>query len=119
MGSSGAAALPTGGWDVFNDNVVGDYAGAETFLNYLRPSADAGYHWKSEAYEATMNKAAATVDNAARNALLAEAEKILLDDYLLAPLSGGASWHLVKSKVKGWVDNAVEYHPSRFISVTP
>jgi oligopeptide transport system substrate-binding protein len=114
-----AAALPTGGWDVFNDNVVGDYAGAETFLNYMRPSADPGYHWKNSSYEATMDRAAGTADNDARNTLLAAAEKILLDDTLVAPLAGGASWHLVKSRVKGWVDNAVEYHPSRFISVTP
>ncbi len=106
-----------GDWDVFNDNLVGDYAGAETFLAYMRPSAEPGYNWQSQAYEDLMEKAVHTADNDARNRLLADAEKVLLDDYLIAPISGSSSRHLVRSRVEGWVDNPVEYHPSRFITL--
>jgi hypothetical protein len=30
---------------MFADNLVGDFAGAETFLAYMRPSAEPGYNW--------------------------------------------------------------------------
>jgi oligopeptide transport system substrate-binding protein len=106
-----------GTWDVFNDNLVGDYPGPETFLVYMKPSSDSGYNWKNQAYEDLMNKVAGTADPAERLKLLAEAEKILLDDYLTAPIASATSRHLVKPYVKGWVDNVTEAHPSRFMSI--
>ncbi|MGD9741996.1 MAG: peptide ABC transporter substrate-binding protein, partial [Dongiaceae bacterium] len=63
------------------------------------------------------NQAAATPDVTARNTLLAEAEQILLDDYLIAPISGGATRQLVKPYVKGWIDNVIQFHASRFLWV--
>lgn len=104
-----------GDWDVFNDNLVGDFAGAESFLAYMKPSAEAGYNWQNQQYEELMNQAAAIADQGARNKMLAEAEKILLDDYLTAPISGGASRQLIKPRVKGWIDNVVNFHPTRFL----
>jgi oligopeptide transport system substrate-binding protein len=106
-----------GSWDVFNDNVVGDFPGPETYLNYMTPSADAGYNWKNQDYEDLMIQAAATADPTARYALLAKAERVLLDDYLVAPIASAISRHLVKPYVKGWIDNAVESHPSKDITI--
>jgi oligopeptide transport system substrate-binding protein len=106
-----------GNWDVFNDNLVGDFAGAETYLSYMTPSADAGYNWKNDEYEGLMGQAAATADVAARNKILAEAEQVLLDDYLIAPISGGATRQLVRLYVKGWIDNVVQFHATRFLRV--
>ncbi len=104
-----------GTWDIFGDTIVADFAGAESYLSYMKPSAEAGYNWKSDKYEDLMNQAAATPDVTARNKLLAEAEQVLLDDYLIAPVSGGATRQLVKPYVKGWVDNVVQFHASRFL----
>jgi oligopeptide transport system substrate-binding protein len=106
-----------GNWEVFNDNIVGDFPGPETYLSYMKPSSDPGYNWKSDAYEDLMTKAAAIPDPAERSKVLAEAEKVLLDDYLVAPIASATSRHLVKPYVKGWEDNVVESHPTRFMSI--
>lgn len=106
-----------GTWDVFADDLVGDFAGAETFLAYLRPSADAGYNWKSDAYEAAMDKAAQLPDRPSRNAALAEAERILLDDYIFAPLAIVPTRHLVKPNVKGYEASVAGYNNSQYLSL--
>jgi oligopeptide transport system substrate-binding protein len=106
-----------GTWDVFSDDLVGDFAGAETFLAYMRPSADAGYNWKSDAFEAAMDKAALLPDKPSRNAALAEAERILLDDYIFAPLAIVPTRHLVKPSVKGWEASVAGYNNSQFLSL--
>lgn len=105
-----------GTWDVFADNLVGDFAGAETFLAYMRPSAEAGYNWVKPEYDAAMDVAATKTDRVSRNEALAAAEKILLDDYIFAPLAIQPSRHLVKPNIKGFAASAAGYHNSQFIS---
>ena len=99
------AVFSAGTWDVFNDDLVGDFAGPESYLSYMDPRAEAGYNWPSPEYEAAIDKALAVGDQAGRYKLLAEAEKILLDSYLTAPVAAGPNRHLVRSSVKGWGDN--------------
>lgn len=106
-----------GTWDIFGDTIVADFAGAESYLSYMKPSAEAGYNWQNQQYEDLMNEAAETADPVARNELMAQAEQVLLDDYLIAPISGGATRQLVKPHVKGWIDNVIQFHASRFLWV--
>ena len=106
-----------GTWDVFSDNLVGDFAGAETFLAYMRPSAEPGYNWVKPEYDAAMDVAAALPDQASRNAALAAAERILLDDAIFAPLNIETSRHLVKPNVQGFGASAPGYHNSQFITL--
>ncbi len=51
-------AFYAGSWDVFADDLVGDFAGPETFLAYMRPSAEPGYNWVKPEYDAAMDEAA-------------------------------------------------------------
>jgi oligopeptide transport system substrate-binding protein len=111
------AAFSAGTWDVFNDDLVGDFAGPESYLSYMDPRAEAGYNWPSPEYEAAIDKALAVNGKAERYKLLAVAEKILLDSYLTAPVAAGPNRHLVRSTVKGWGDNPPDYHASRLMSV--
>ncbi|MGB8813704.1 MAG: peptide ABC transporter substrate-binding protein [Paracoccaceae bacterium] len=104
-----------GTWDVFGDNLVGDFAGAETFLAYMRPSAEPGYNWKSDAYEAAMDAASVIPDKPSRNAALAAAEKILLDDYIFAPIAIMPTRHLIKPNVKGFGKSVAGYDNSQFL----
>ncbi len=106
-----------GTWDVFSDDLIGDFAGAETFLAYLRPSAEAGYNWKSDAYEAAMDEASALPDKPSRNAALAKAERILLDDYIFAPMAIFPTRHLIKPSVKGWDASVAGYNNSQFLTL--
>jgi oligopeptide transport system substrate-binding protein len=111
------AVFSAGTWDVFNDDLVGDFAGPESYLSYMDPRAEAGYTGPSPEYEATIDKALAVSDQAGRYKLLAEAEKILLDSYLTAPVAAGPNRHLVRSSVKGWGDNPPDWHSSRLMSI--
>ncbi|WP_374655439.1 peptide ABC transporter substrate-binding protein [Dongia sp.] len=112
------AAFNAGGWDVFNDNLIGDFPGPETYLAYMDPRAEVGYHWKSPAFEAAFDKAMPLTDQAERWKVLAEAEKALLDDYLVAPIASSPNRHLIGSKLQGWVDNPADVHPTRFMSLS-
>ncbi len=107
----------TDDWGVFADNLVGDFAGPETFLSYMRPSAEPGYGWVKPEYDAAMDVAAVIPDKAARYAALAAAEKILLDDYIFAPIAIEPYRHLVKPNVKGFEPSVAGYHNSQFITM--
>ena len=106
-----------GGWDVFGDNLVGDFAGPETFLAYMRPSAEPGYNWVKPEYDAAMDVAAAMPDKASRYPELAKAEKIMLDDYVFAPLAVEPVRHLVAAHVKGWSDSVAGYNNSQWMTL--
>jgi oligopeptide transport system substrate-binding protein len=110
-------AFYAGGWDVFGDSLVGDFAGAETFLAYMRPSAEPGYNWVKPEFDAAMDVAASMPDPTSRNAALAKAEKILLDDYTFAPIALMPQRYLVSPKVKGWVPSPAAYYNSQFLSL--
>jgi oligopeptide transport system substrate-binding protein len=112
------AAFNAGGWDVFNDNLIGDFPGPETYLAYMDPRAEVGYHWKSAAFEAAFDKAMPLTDQNERWKVLAEAEKALLEDYLVAPIASSPNRHLISSKLQGWVDNPADVHPTRFMSIS-
>lgn len=105
-----------GTWQALNDNLVADYVGPESHLAYMRPSAESGYNWKSDEYEKLMDEAAAAADLKQRYKLMGQAERILNDYYLVAPLALTTQRHLVKPNVKGWGVNNLDYHPSRLIS---
>lgn len=107
----------TDDWTIFADNLVGDFAGPETFLSYMRPSAEPGYGWEKPEYDAAMDVAAAVPDKAGRLEALAMAERILLDDYIFAPMAIEPYRHLVKPNVKGFEASAAGYHNSQFMTL--
>ncbi len=110
-------AFYAGSWDVFADDLVGDFAGPETFLAYMRPSAEPGYNWVKPEYDAAMDVAAKLPDRAARYEALGKAEKILLDDYIFAPIAIAPQRHLVKPSVHGWGASPASYNNSQFLTL--
>jgi oligopeptide transport system substrate-binding protein len=113
------AAFTAGTWDVFGDDLVGDFAGPETFLSYMDPRAEAGYNWVSQEYSDLLDKAMKVTDQGERYKVLAQAEKVLLDSYLTAPVAAAPSRSLVRSDVKGWVDNPAGWHGTQFMTMQP
>ena len=111
------ATFNEGNWDVFNDDLVGDFAGPETFLAYIDPRAGAGYNWESKEYEELWDKAAGITDQAERWKVLAQAEKLWLDSGIGTPIAAAPSRSLVAAKVKGWSDNPAGFHGTRFLSI--
>jgi oligopeptide transport system substrate-binding protein len=110
-------AFYAGTWDVFADDLVGDFAGAESFLAYMRPSGEPGYNWVKPEFDAAMDVAAEIPEQGPRNAALALAEKILLDDYIVAPISIVPSRHLVSPHVGGWNASIAGYNNSQFLTL--
>ncbi len=48
---------------------------------------------------------------------MAQAEKVLLDYYLVTPLDTTTQRHLVKPWVKGWEGNSLDTHPTKLMSI--
>jgi oligopeptide transport system substrate-binding protein len=110
-------AFSSGKWQVFNDDLVGDFAGPETFVAYIDPRG-AVYGWESKEFEEVWDKAMVISDKQQRYALVAQAEKIFLDQYSSAPLDAAPSRDLVSNKIGGYYDNAAASHPTRFMTIS-
>jgi oligopeptide transport system substrate-binding protein len=104
-------------WDVFNDDLVGDFAGPESYLSYIDPRGDV-YKWQSKEYEDLWDKAMLQPDKQQRYALLAQAEKIFLDQYVSTPMAAVPNRDLVRNTITGWVDNVGASHPTRFMAIS-
>ena len=96
-----------------------DYPDAETFLA-LGISTNTAFnygHWVNTDFDALMKTSYGEQDPAARNAILHKAEAIMMAEQPVAPLFYAVNRALISTKVKGWIDNAPDRHPSRFLSV--
>jgi oligopeptide transport system substrate-binding protein len=49
--------------------------------------------------------------------VLAQAEKVLLDSYLTAPIAAAPNRSLIRADVKGWVDNPAGWHGTQYMSM--
>ena len=68
-------------------------------------------------FDALIARSDRIADARTRGRCLAEAEQILLDDAAFAPVYFGVTRTLVSPAVKGWVDNEVNVHRSRWLSL--
>jgi oligopeptide transport system substrate-binding protein len=100
------------------DSINGSYADAYDILSSYASTAgelnDAGY--SNPAYDALLSRASVTVDAVERGRLLGRAERLLIDDAALLPLNFPVYRALVNPRIKGWQDNVLNLHPSRFLS---
>ncbi len=103
-------------WEAMRFVWVGDYDDASTFTGLFTAGGEnnlPGY--ENPRYDALVQRAARTADGAQRDALLQDAERTLLGDYPIAPLYFMTSKHLVAPRVAGFVPNALDRHPSRWL----
>ncbi|MEE9326593.1 MAG: peptide ABC transporter substrate-binding protein [Cocleimonas sp.] len=97
---------------------IGDYNDASNFLDLFR--SDVGTMnpsvWKNPNFDALMQQAEKESDTKKRADFMQQAERILLADMPLIPIYYYTTQHLLSSKVKGWKDNVMDIHPSRYLS---
>jgi oligopeptide transport system substrate-binding protein len=112
MENGGDFDLGLGGW-------VADYKDPETFLALARKASGNNFsHYSSSEFERLMDEAALAGDRPEkRMRLLAEAESVMIDDLAFIPLLYFSSRNIVSSRIKGWDENALDVHPSRFIDI--
>ena len=64
-----------------------------------------------------MDKAGLQSSVEERYKIMAQAEKVLLDLYMVTPLDTTTQRHLVKPWVKGWEGNSLDVHPTKLMSI--
>ena len=97
---------------------VGDYNDPQNFLFLLESDNVknyAGYH--NAQYDALMKQASTEFDMKKRDALMHKAEAQAMKDMPIIPIYYNVSKDLVSPKVHGWVDNVMDIHRIRYLSV--
>ncbi|MDI6026574.1 peptide ABC transporter substrate-binding protein [Corticibacterium sp. UT-5YL-CI-8] len=108
-----------GDFDMTRAGWIGDYSDPQNFL-FLFESQNLGFNyprWSNADYDAAMKKAGETVDLKERAAILRQAEEIFLKEMPAIPVMYYASGNLVSAKLKGWEDNIMDVHGSRYLSI--
>ncbi|MDE2631135.1 MAG: peptide ABC transporter substrate-binding protein [Alphaproteobacteria bacterium] len=96
-----------------------DYPDAKDYLFLMQTSTtDMNYGWYSNPqYDALIAKSDFTHDPSARAVLLERAEQMMLDDVAIAPIFFGVTRNLLSLQVKGWIDNPINCHRSRWLTL--
>jgi oligopeptide transport system substrate-binding protein len=105
---------------VFRGGWIADVPDARNFLANFRTGSTTNWSGlASPAFDALMARADAAPDLATRTRLLGAAEDALLQEHAVVPIYHYSSKHLVRPEVRGFVANALDHHPSRYLSLEP
>ena len=98
---------------------VADYRDAKDYLFLFQSSTvDLNYgSYHSAVFDGLMAQSDEEADAAARAVILEQAEQQLLDDAAIAPVFIGVTRNLVSQQVKGWIDNPINFHRSRWLTL--
>lgn len=105
-------------WDVMRLSWGADYDDPLSILEIFHSESDQNLAmYASEEFDELLEQATIEIDPARRLELMTAAEDTVLSGYPLAPLYFYVSKHLVKPYVGGFEDNAINRHPSRFLTL--
>jgi oligopeptide transport system substrate-binding protein len=107
-----------GDFDVARAGWIADYKDPENFLALCKTGAGNNYsEYSNKAYDDLLAAAAAESDPAKRMKNLSDAEQIgVAQDLCVMPLLYYSYHNIVSSKIKGWEENVMDVHPTRFMS---
>lgn len=110
--------VQTKDFEICNPGWIGDYDDPTTFLDLLRKDNPNNYgSYNNPAYNSLLDQANNELDLEKRGDLLAQAETIALNDNAWIPLNFNISGALVRPYVKGWEENLLDFHRTRWISI--
>lgn len=88
---------------VARDGWLGDYVDPMTFLDLFTSYSDNNNtNWSSPKYDELIDKAKKTSDRAQRMKYMMQAEKILMDDYVMIPIYFYVKGHVIKDYIKNY-----------------
>jgi oligopeptide transport system substrate-binding protein len=97
---------------------VGDYMDPNTFLElFVTPTGDNGTGWWDRQYVELLRSANRQTDPQKRYAMMAQAEKMLLDAQPVIPLATSSTNWVKKPYVKGMYPNPVTIHAWKFVYI--
>ena len=103
--------------EIFRLNWNGDYDDAHSFLSILESDSPSNlFGYRNEDYDNLVAGAARQTDADKRRLFLEEAEALMLADHPMIPLYFYVGEHLVSKRIRGWQDNALDYHYSQHLS---
>lgn len=107
-----------GDFDVARAGWIADYKDPANFLDLCKTGAGNNYsEYSNKDYDGLMAKAAAATDQAERMKDLSDAEAIgVARDLCVLPLLYYSYHNIVSAKVKGWEENVMDVHPTRYMS---
>ncbi len=107
-----------GDFDIARAGWSADYKDPANFLDLCKSTAGTNYgSYNSKEYDDLMAAAAAASSPDERMKKLSDAEAIgVARDLCVVPLLHYGFHTIVSSKIKGWEDNVMDVHPSRFLS---
>lgn len=107
-----------GDFDIARAGWIGDYNDPQNFLYINESGVSFNYPgWANEEYDARLRAAAESIDLAERAELLAEAERIYLDELPSIPILFYSSRKLVSDRVEGWEENLLDTHATRWLAL--
>lgn len=107
-------------WQVMRFAWIGDYNHPNTFAELFHSQSEQNLPgYANPAYDRQLTAAQSATNPMAQMRGLAAAESLLLADYPLAPLYFYVSKHLVNPRLEGFAHNALDLHPSRYLSFSP
>ncbi len=113
------SSLRQGDFEVGFAGWSADYNDASTFLYTLQSTTvNANYsRYNNAEFDALMSRAGQTADPIERAGLMRQAEARMLADQPIIPLYFNVTKYLVARHVKGWIDNPIEAHLSRYLRI--
>jgi len=97
---------------------IGDFPDPFTFMQLFTSGFPQNHgDYRNPSFDALIDRAQHTVDPTARYALFTQAEGILNHDAPYLPMYFYEASHLIKPYVKGWNNNVVDRHLSRYIYI--
>ena len=104
-------------WQLMRFAWFGDYDDPDTFLQiFSSESLQNLPRLANPDFDRALREANTLIDATERSEALARAEELLLAEYPVAPLYFLASKHLVHPSVRGFEQNVLDRHPTRFMS---
>ena len=96
---------------------IGDFADPLTFLEMFRSDSTLNESdWRNREFELKLRSAGGEKQFKKRFEKLSQAEKILLEESVIIPLSHNASVNIIDLfSIDGWYPNAIDIHPFKFI----
>jgi oligopeptide transport system substrate-binding protein len=109
-------ARRTGNFQILRSSWIADYLDPMSFLGMWTSDSDNNFTgWSDAGYDRLIAQAARTSDLAARNALLQQAETILLQAAPIIPIYYYTHIFLIRPSVHGWHPTLLDHHPYKFV----
>ncbi len=107
-----------GDFDIARAGWIADYKDPSNFLDLCKTGAGNNYAvYSNPDYDKLLAEAAASATPEARMAKLSDAEAMgVARDLCVVPLLYYGFHTIVSNKIKGWEDNVMDIHPTRFLS---